>query len=400
MRLLVLPNGHGEDVVACTIIDALVKILPGLSCEVMPLVGEGMAFVQKGWKIVGPRKTLPSQGLINNDLGALWKDLKHGLVKLIVSQFTFLCKDRKRWDAVLAVGDRVPLFFARFAADLPTVFIGVAQTVLAGSGYSFLERLILKKCHLIFTRDLPTAKSLCESGIDAKYAGNPILDAVPRGDIVPDSLNSPVVLLFPGSREQQLSRIHIFLKVVENLQSSHPYSQYYMPLAPTVSCDQISKVVIERSWDISKGDSCYMLHHLQRGIKIHLVTSGYAQLLEKAHLVIGVGGTVLEQAALYNCPLITFPTDNRSFYRYFMNYQKQIIGDKLTVCPPDIKAITDTALEIMAKQPDCYPENYSITSSTGKKENSTLSGIAYGIYNFLTKLETFKVQNMAIAAKS
>lgn len=395
-----LPNGHGEDAVACNIIDALVKILPGLSCEVMPLVGEGITFVQKGWKIVGPRKTLPSQGLINNDLGALWKDLKHGLVNLIVSQFTFLRKYRKRWDAVLAVGDRVPLFFARFAADLPTVFIGVAQTVLAGSGYSFLDRLILKRCHLIFTRDLPTAKSLSENGIDAKYAGNPILDAVPRGDIVPDSLKSPVILLFPGSREQQLSSIHIFLKVVENLQSSYPYSQYYMPLAPTVSCGQISKVVIEKSWDISKGDSCHILYHLQRGIKIHLVTSGYAQLLEKANLVIGVGGTVLEQAARYNCPLITFPAGNRTFYRYFMNYQKQIIGDKLTVCPPDIQAVTNTALEIMAEQADCCHENSSIVFSTGKKENSALSGITYGMYDFLTKLKTVEAQNMAVAAKS
>ena len=43
-RLLVLSNGHGEDLIALRVIRALVNQCPGLEVAVLPMVGEGGAF--------------------------------------------------------------------------------------------------------------------------------------------------------------------------------------------------------------------------------------------------------------------------------------------------------------------------------------------------------------------
>ncbi|MEA5411326.1 sugar synthetase, partial [Synechococcus sp. BA-120 BA3] len=43
-RLLVLSNGHGEDLIALRLIEALRRQAPGLEVDVLPLVGVGQAY--------------------------------------------------------------------------------------------------------------------------------------------------------------------------------------------------------------------------------------------------------------------------------------------------------------------------------------------------------------------
>ena len=43
-NLLFLCNGHGEDTIACRVIEALHEINPDISHEVLPMVGDGKAF--------------------------------------------------------------------------------------------------------------------------------------------------------------------------------------------------------------------------------------------------------------------------------------------------------------------------------------------------------------------
>ena len=45
-KLLFLCNGHGEDTIACRVIEALHEINPDISLEVLPMVGDGKAFTQ------------------------------------------------------------------------------------------------------------------------------------------------------------------------------------------------------------------------------------------------------------------------------------------------------------------------------------------------------------------
>ena len=81
--LLVLSNGHGEDLIALRILEQLRTHHPRPKLEVMPLVGMGSAFAaaeQAGWLTkIGPGASLPSGGFSNQSLRGLMADLGAGL---------------------------------------------------------------------------------------------------------------------------------------------------------------------------------------------------------------------------------------------------------------------------------------------------------------------------------
>ena len=79
-NLLFLCNGHGEDTIACRVIEALHEMNPDIYQEVLPMVGDGKAFstlVKNGWlaKIV-TSIFLPSGGFSNQSFSGLVLDLK------------------------------------------------------------------------------------------------------------------------------------------------------------------------------------------------------------------------------------------------------------------------------------------------------------------------------------
>jgi len=71
-RLLVLSNGHGEDLIALRVLEALRCRRPDLEIVVLPLVGEGSAFAaaERAGELqrIGPRCALPSGGFSNQSL--------------------------------------------------------------------------------------------------------------------------------------------------------------------------------------------------------------------------------------------------------------------------------------------------------------------------------------------
>ena len=112
-----LCNGHGEDLIALRVLEAIHRLCPQLSLEVLPLVGQGQAFdapVESGWlERLGPSATLPSGGFSNQSLKGLVSDLSAGLPLLSWRQWR-LCRRLARQNRVmLAIGDLLPLLLAR-----------------------------------------------------------------------------------------------------------------------------------------------------------------------------------------------------------------------------------------------------------------------------------------------
>ena len=96
-RLLILSNGHGEDLIALRVIGALHRLLPDLELQVLPLVGEGNSYGKAEamgmLRQVGPRQSLPSGGFSNQSLGGLVQDLGAGLAGLSWQQAALV----RRW---------------------------------------------------------------------------------------------------------------------------------------------------------------------------------------------------------------------------------------------------------------------------------------------------------------
>ena len=232
-RLLVLSNGHGEDLIALRVIQALARRQSRLEVAVLPLVGEGQAFAAAEaaglLRRIGPRQALPSGGFSNQSLRGLLADLAAGVLGLSWRQWRLVRQWGRRGDPLLAVGDLLPLLLA-WGSGAPYGFIGTPKSdftwaspaptgwppslweALAdsyhrckGSEWDPWEWALMRhrRCRLVAVRDRLTARGLRRHGVAALTPGNPMMDGF-AGSAAPAWLTAaesgPRLLVLPGSR--------------------------------------------------------------------------------------------------------------------------------------------------------------------------------------------------------
>ena len=232
-RLLVLSNGHGEDLIALRLIEALQRRHShGRSAEtvavvVLPLVGEGGAFAEAEaqglLQRVGPRRTLPSGGFSNQSLAGLLADLGAGLGGLSWRQWRLVRRWGQSGAPVLAVGDLLPLLLA-WGAGGRFGFIGTPKSDFTwasptpagwddspladayhrakGSEWDPWEWALMRsdRCRLVAVRDRFTARGLRRHGVAALAPGNPMMDGLPRRPLPDWLVGRRRLVLLPGSR--------------------------------------------------------------------------------------------------------------------------------------------------------------------------------------------------------
>lgn len=196
-RLLCLSNGHGEDVIAVRILQALQDQPHPPKLAALPLVGEGRAYQQLGIPLIGPVKAMPSGGFIYMDGRQFARDVQGGLVQLTLEQLRAIRRWANQGGSILAVGDIVPLLLA-WLSGVPYAFVGTAkseyylrdetgqlfpQTFLdgwSGSVYYPWERWLMSRprCRAIFPRDSITTRLLQKWDIPAFDLGNPMMDGL------------------------------------------------------------------------------------------------------------------------------------------------------------------------------------------------------------------------------
>ncbi|HEY9722264.1 MAG TPA: hypothetical protein V6D47_09630, partial [Oscillatoriaceae cyanobacterium] len=109
MRMLLLSNGHGEDVIGVAVGRALRA--RGAEVTALPIVGLGDAYAKADIPRLGPAQAMPSGGFVWGRPRALARDLGAGLLALSWAQWRAIAEARARFDHVLAIGDIVPLAF-------------------------------------------------------------------------------------------------------------------------------------------------------------------------------------------------------------------------------------------------------------------------------------------------
>ncbi|MDZ7707192.1 MAG: lipid-A-disaccharide synthase-related protein [Trueperaceae bacterium] len=349
-RLLLLSNGHGEDIVAARLARELHEIRPDVDLRAFPTVGPGRAYRGGPARRVGPLRSLPSEGLTFERHDVLGADLRAGLVAMTLAQ----ARDLRaiRTEVVVAVGDvwiealgTLPRARRRYAVQTLLSVRMAGERRRWGIGafrerFTLVERLLLRASYRrVYLRDDASADALRGRGVrQARSVGNPMMDGL---DVAPLPLrrgDHPCVVLLPGSRRYANDALTVMLDALTRLRSVVavlPWAGDATPTAPA-------------GWSTSDGPLGGPVWH-RDGAVVH-VAGRFEEALAWAELAIGTSGTAHEQAAGRGVPVIAFPC-GPSYRPSFLARQRRLLGDAVEIVAADGGVVAD-AVRSLAAQPD------------------------------------------------
>ena len=358
MNVLLVTNGHGEDRLALCLAGALVELRPALRMQAVPLVGEGRLLAEAGLAVDGPRVRVPSGGLVRPAWGAVWRDLRAGLIGQFRRQMEFLRAQAEWTDWAVAVGDTFAGWVAGHCLPgRPLILVATAKSAYI-HGHSRLEALWMRRrCRRVFTRDEPTAAQLRRWGVPAVWQGNLMMDALDITGQRPVALGEgPVVALLPGSRGDAYVNLGALADCLERLAEAFPCAADrpqpvgLVPLAPGLDVERAAAVLLEKGWRPIEGRAPAgpgWRDFAKHGARLRLTRGVFGDVLGAADVVIGLAGTANEQAAGLGKPVVAFPGPGVQFGARFLRAQKRLLGDALAVVPPDPQAVAAEAAAIL-----------------------------------------------------
>ncbi|MDP6834118.1 MAG: lipid-A-disaccharide synthase-related protein, partial [Prochlorococcaceae cyanobacterium ETNP1_MAG_9] len=244
-NVLVLSNGHGEDLIALRILQALHRLKPELKLEVISLVGEGRTFsnaIEERWLFKsGTSLRLPSGGFSNQSISGFIQDMFAGFLWVNFKNWSSVRSAAKDGSFIVAVGDLLPLFFA-WSSGGNYAFIGTPKsdytwntfkpTFLSDFYHSFKgtewepwEWSLMKasRCKIVAVRDKLTARGLRKKNVRVIAPGNPMMDGF-LPVVHPINLkNFRRLILLCGSRmPEAMANFTRLLNAIEQIESKTP----------------------------------------------------------------------------------------------------------------------------------------------------------------------------------
>ncbi len=391
MQLLCISNGHGEDVIAVRILQALQQHPQAPEVVALPLVGEGSAYAQAGIPRIAPTKVMPSGGFIYMDSRQLVRDLQGGLVKLTWQQLRAARRWAKQGGCILAVGDIVPLLFAWWSGA-PYAFVGTAKSEYylrdeagllprrtwferleswSGSVYLPWERWLMRRrrCRAVFPRDALTTSILQQWGIPALDLGNPMMDGLePSGTLVvrdalaeasaiaaPTEAAPPLTLvLLPGSRspEAQCNWL-VMLPIVLALSTTFAQRRslcFLAAIAPNLDLAPFHQTLLDQGWQLQTAPNPTVMLFTRRDgpypTTLCLTQSAFNDCLHQADFAIAMAGTATEQFVGLGKPAITIAGEGPQFTPAFAEAQSRHLGPSVRLIerPEEAVAIVQSLL--------------------------------------------------------
>ncbi|MGV8832397.1 MAG: hypothetical protein ACOH2N_10510 [Devosia sp.] len=333
-RFLFISNGHGEDGIAAAIIARLAK---SIEVEAYPMIGAGNAYTGI-CPIVGPRATLASEGW-RNVKGSLRRDLANGGLTTVPPALRFLRGIRGKYERIIVVGDMTGVLASYATGHRDLIYLDVYKTG-AARHYSAAERFVIKRaCKTVFCRADGLAQMLSHLGVDARSAGNVMMDTVPRGDYNAQARRSKplAVTLLPGSRALTAESFELQIDALRSLPAEQR-PDVFVAVAGGINIDDLAKLTGLRRTHMLSAESDDLGELTDGKLRVHLARGGaMGNLLDASDLVLSQAGTATVQALGLGKPAITFvnPRDRRS---RFVDEQK-LFGEARTVVVADAAAI-------------------------------------------------------------
>lgn len=334
LDLLIVSNGHGEDAIAARLATALAERRPSVRMAAFPLVGRGEAYDRAGIPTVFRSRPMPSGGFGWQDPRAFARDLAAGFLSLTASQMDALRRLRDRVGALLLVGDIYPVLMT-LPYRVPKAFVATARSDYIAPHLAVERRILAQACRVVFARDEVTARSLARHGVPAVSFGNVMMDMLtPEGLDLGLREGAPVVGVLPGSRHDWCDNLLAIAGVLRQVVAHRPQVQAVAALAGSLP----DPSRITPPWRLEPAGESEREAGLdgwladgEGGWRLGLTCRGFADLLARADVVVGLAGTANEQAAGLGRVVVAFPRSGVQYTRRFALRQKRLLGDALVL---------------------------------------------------------------------
>ena len=355
--VLIISNGHGEDVIALEIIKRLLRKNKNQNVEVLPLVGKGDIFScikSKKFRKIGYLKELPSGGFSNQSLKGFLLDFFSGFLFDILKNFYVVLRKSKKNYKIIAVGDFLPLFFA-WISRCEFGFVGTPKSdhtwdsgpgwdlsdfyhKLKGSEWDLWEIFIMRspRCKSLIMRDQITANNLIRKGINASYYGNPMMDFVhQKNEKISNIIDFYRIILVIGSRfPEAINNLDRFLDCLKDLNLVQDLI-ILLPLSINAN-EMVIKSYLKKFGFVKQNKVNFLIGEdsvwKYRG-KYILVGKNKFNLWANMGIVgLSNAGTATEQIAGLGIPSLSLPGKGPQFTKSFAKRQSRLLGGSVLVC--------------------------------------------------------------------
>ena len=340
--ILVISNGKGEDSIAVTILEKLKLIAQEEDGEeinliTLPLLGEGLAYKDKRYFTAATWSSLPSNGFTSPF--SLFKDLRRGLWENFRKQAWIVSRESANVDLIVTVGDVVPMLLAVMYGGRKKI-VHIATAISSYIRHYTLPELWFFKKYIacVVCRDAYTCQELQKYGVNAFYAGNPMMD---DPILEPSSVNLGLekkrkkIVLVPSSRDDAYINILRMLSLLKSFPNKSDV-QFVLTMAPSLSLDVLRNALTENSeWRLSDNrqrKKPIVAEILNRNTPTVIVVQGYFRdCLQGATLALGMTGTGNEQIAGLGIPLVLLRGRSAAASGRRMWHYKKLLGEAVSI---------------------------------------------------------------------
>ena len=336
-RLLLVSNGHGEDLSGAHLGQSLVRL--GAQAVAFPLVGHGEAYKQLEIPMaIAATRSFPStHGMGYQSRETCLQELRNGQTIYGLRQSITAARLARHHDAVVAVGDVVPVIVARLSRRPAFCYLVAYSTHYEGKmrlpwpcGQSLQNKRFLG----VFSRDQATAADLsAQLKRKVEFLGNPFLDAVGVSATPLPSLPHPRVGLLPGSRlPEALHNLALMLRMLLHLPQHQGQDSVGLvaALVKDITVSQLEAIAKQENWCLQhKLTHCPAAANMELvhgSLRVELYWGRFADVLHGSQLLVAMAGTAAEQAIGLEKPILQMPGAGPQFTPQFAEAQRRLLG--------------------------------------------------------------------------
>ncbi len=339
-RILILSNGHGEDLSGSILAKKL--ILDGNKVDAFPIVGSGNEYKKYKIDIIGKTKIFNTGGLGYNSLKGRLNDLFNGQIIYFLKKILLILLIKKKYDYFLVVGDIVPIFFAWLSRKKYFTYLVAYSSHYEGKlTLPWPCKYFLRSSNSIriYSRDFLTSNDLSyQLKREVVFYGNPFMDNL---SVYQSKFNEfSEIALLPGSRIKELiNNLNLMLDLLERLANYKYFRkiQFNFALIPNLKQENVKKIIEGREWKIlNKSSESNQIKCCYKFINVKFKWNSFEDILNGCQLALSMSGTAAEQVVGLAKPVVQIEGDGPQFTKSFADAQRRLLGNYV-FCYTDYK---------------------------------------------------------------